>query len=109
MKPSTSPAGCKITVQYHQGNAFVYELESRGLDFSVRMTQGKGIERGGAWNVAVLNGRSADAISLEASAPTRAEALREVGRIWSARSVELGLPAFDWEAVAAALLAVRAL
>jgi hypothetical protein len=40
---------------------------------------------------------------------TRGEALRAVGRSWTSSSPEHGLPAFDWDGVANALAAVRAL
>jgi hypothetical protein len=40
---------------------------------------------------------------------TRAEALREVGRSWNEKRLANHLPSFDWESVARAMAAVRAI
>jgi hypothetical protein len=50
---------------------------------------------------------SADA-TVEAWGPTRIDALREVARLWTERTLQLNLPSFDWDAVAKALSEVRA-
>jgi hypothetical protein len=41
------------------------------------------------------------------SAETKQAALDKVAALWTEQETELGLPKFDWAAVAAALLAVR--
>jgi hypothetical protein len=48
-------------------------------------------------------------VVISESAATKAEALGRVAELWAEREQELGLPVFDWKAVAAALLAVRAI
>jgi len=98
---------CKVVTQYRSAGEMVYEIESSGVSLDVRVSSqpGAGGERN--WHVAAQNGRDTDAIVITESAPTKAEALRKVGSTWAARAPDLGLPMFDWEAVATALLAVR--
>lgn len=50
-----------------------------------------------------------DGVVIADFAATKSEALGKVALLWAEREVELGLPVFDWAAVAAALLAVRAI
>ncbi len=97
---------CKVTMQYHSGNGFVYELDSAGTPLAVHVSRAAAE---GDWLVAVHNGRSVDAAVIAESASTRSEALRRVASSWAEKSFELGLPKFDWNAVADALLAVRAI
>ena len=51
----------------------------------------------------------ADAAVVREAAATRALALRELERSWKEKSGSLGLPAFDWSAIASALAEVHAL
>ncbi|PNB52646.1 hypothetical protein C1X77_27350, partial [Pseudomonas sp. GW531-E2] len=51
----------------------------------------------------------AEAVVIAEWGPTRADALRELGRAWTTNAIARGLPVFDWDAVATALIAVRAL
>lgn len=104
-----SPSTCKITMQYHSGNGFVYELDSAGAALVVHVTRTATPGSEGDWRVAVHNGRSADAAVVAETAATRTEALRCVANSWVQKSSELGLPKCDWAAVTNALLAVRAI
>lgn len=99
---------CKITTQYRAGNGFMYELESAGVTLAVHVSRGSESEQTDPFRVAAHHGRNAPAVVSE-SGPTGAEALRNVAREWTAKSSELGLPALDWNGVAAALLSVRAI
>jgi hypothetical protein len=62
----------------------------------------------GEWRVEAHAGRR-DAAVISQWGATRIEALREVGRVWGSSASAHGYPMFDWEAVAEALLAVRAI
>lgn len=108
-REAPAPPACKVTMQYHAGDSFVYELESKGTAFVVHVSRCAAPDQGNGWMVAAHNGRNAGAVVIAESAPTRTEALRRVGHAWGEKSSELGLPVFDWDAVAAALLSVRAI
>jgi hypothetical protein len=103
------PDACRVTAQYRSRDGFVYELESDGTALAVHVSRGAALGDGGDWRVAVHNGRGADVFVVAESAPTRTEALRRVGRSWTEKAFESRLPRFDWDAVAKALLAVRAI
>jgi hypothetical protein len=109
MKRDTPPPACRVTMQYHSGNGFVYELESAEAALTVRVSRAATPANEGDWLVAAQNGRSADASVVSECAATRSEALRRVASSWVEKSSELGLPAFDWNAVITALEAVRAI
>jgi hypothetical protein len=109
MKQETAPA-CKVVTQYHSAGEMVYELASPNALLDVRVSSraaGRAGER--SWHVAAQQGRSPDSVVIGESAATKAEALGLVAELWAQREQELGLPAFDWKAVTAALLAVRAI
>jgi hypothetical protein len=61
------------------------------------------------WRIEASTSSSPDAIVVAESGPTRAEALRSVGRSWNERRLAGNLPLFDWESVARAMSAVRAI
>ena len=52
---------------------------------------------------------SPDAVIVAEEGPSRAEVLRAVGRSWNDRRLANDLPSFDWESVARAMAAVRAI
>ena len=104
---ATSTAGCKVVTQYRAGGEMVYELESDGFSLEVR-TSSKMVAPGErSWHVAAQQGKTADSTVISDSAETKSGALSKVGVLWAEQAAELGLPTFDWAAVAAALLAVR--
>lgn len=104
MKPPRAPPPiCKITMQYRSGAGKVYELESAGKMLDVHVTPREAPKNVDEWEVAVHDRRGADAIVVAESGATRVEALGKVSRAWTER----GLSAFDWDAIATTLLAVR--
>jgi hypothetical protein len=105
MKPKAERAICSVMTQYRSGSARVLELESRGVSLDVHVKP-EGTED---WVVTAQSGRGADAIVITESAATRGEALIRVARAWTAKAPDLGLPDLDWDAVTAALAAVRAI
>jgi hypothetical protein len=108
-RDAAAPPACKVTMQYHSGKGFVYELDNAGAALAVHVSRAAASGDEGEWLVAVHNGRNADAAVIAESASTRSEALRRVANSWVEKSSELGLPAFDWNAVTDALLSVRAI
>jgi hypothetical protein len=99
---------CRVTMQYRSGSGYMYELESAGVIVTVHMSRDLAPGGGDHFNAAAHHGRSTPAAVAE-SGPTRAEALRNVARTWMEKRSELGLPVLDWNGIAAALGAVRAI
>ncbi|HKY34480.1 MAG TPA: hypothetical protein VJN18_00960 [Polyangiaceae bacterium] len=105
MKQPTT--GCKVITQYHSAGEMVYELASEEANLDIRVSS-RTLESGErSWHVAAQPGRAPDAVQISDFAPTKADALGKVAVLWVERQAELGLPHFDWAAVAAALVAVR--
>jgi len=104
-----SPPKCKITTQYRSRNGFVYEIESAaGVALALHISREPPWGNTGDWYMVAHQGRNADAVVSE-SAATGTEALSRIEQSWVAKASELGLPVFDWPAVASALLSVRAI
>jgi hypothetical protein len=97
----------RITMQYRTKHRMVYELQhgASSLDLHVWQREAEAPEVG--WRVEAHNGRDSDAIVIGKLGATRTEALLEVGRAWGDRGAIL--PRFDWPAVVALLVSVRAL
>lgn len=105
-KPQTP--SLKITAQYRHKRGMVYELESAtGSPLDVHVW--REVADGGpqAWRVEAHDGHLADAIVVGRSGATAREALHEVARDWTTNQVRLA--EFDWDAIAALLVSVRAI
>jgi hypothetical protein len=99
----------KVVMQYRSGQSKIYEIENAGTMVDVHVSPRESSENAGDWLVQAHSSRASDAVVIAEWGATRAEALREVGRTWTAKAGVLGLPAFDWDAVATLLLSVRAI
>jgi hypothetical protein len=108
-RTKAEPPACRVVTQYRSAGEMVYELESSGANLDVRVSSQSSAPGERNWHVSAQKGRTNDAVMIEESAPTKAEALKKVAEVWVERTPELGLPGFDWDAVTAALLAVRAI
>jgi hypothetical protein len=112
MKPDTDDSNAiRITQQFRSGHAMVYDLRGTTGRLTLRVTG-----RGGAddappteWRVEAATSSSPDAVVVAEWAATRADALRAVGRTWGQKRMACNLPLFDWESVAGAMRAVRAI
>ena len=101
----------RITQQFRSRDAMVYDLRSAGGRLTLRITG-----RGGGdheppteWCVEAATSSSPDSVVVVERATTRADALRAVGRAWDQKRIAANLPVFDWDSVASAMAAVRAL
>ncbi len=101
-------SGLRITQQFRSGRAMVYDLRDRGSRLTVRIFERQSSAEPGDFRVEAATGSGPDIPVITGWGATRAEALREAGRSWSEARFTTALPAFDWEAVARALSAVRA-
>jgi hypothetical protein len=110
MKPEVDEDAIRITQQFRSRDAMVYDLRGRAGRLTLRIT-GRGGDDGPPteWRIEASTSSSPDEVVVAERGPTRAEALREVGRSWNEKRLASNLPSFDWESVARAMAAVRAI
>jgi hypothetical protein len=110
MKAEVDQDAVRITQQFRSGDAMVYDLRGTAGRLTLRV-RGQGGTEGPPteWCVEASTSSSPEAVVVAEWAATRAEALRAVGRSWGEKRLASNLPVFDWESVARALTAVRAI
>ena len=110
MKTEIDEDALRITTQFRSGEAMVYDLRSKAERLTLRVS-GRGGDEGPPteWCVEASTSTSPDAVVVAEWGPTRAEALRAVGRSWAEKRIACNLPVFDWQSVARAMSAVRAI
>jgi len=100
----------RITQQFRARDAMVYDLRGSAGRLTLRVTgQGGADGPPTEWRIEASTSSSPDAVVVAERASTRAEALRAVGRSWNEKRIANNLPSFDWESVARAMAAVRAI
>jgi hypothetical protein len=100
----------RITQQFRARDAMVYDLRGSAGRLTLRVTgQGGGDQAPMEWRIEASTSSDPDAVVVAEGGATRADALRAVGRSWDEKRVENNLPVFDWQSVARALAAVRAI
>jgi hypothetical protein len=110
VKAEIDEEALRITQQFRSGEAMVYDLRSRAGRLTLRVS-GRGGDEGPPteWRIEASTSTSPSAVAVAEWGPTRADALRAVGRSWGEKRLAGNLPVFDWESVARALSAVRAI
>jgi hypothetical protein len=111
VKQDDDGGALRITQQFRSGEAMVYDFRGAGGRLTIRVS-GRGNEEAGPpteWRVEACTASSPDSVVAAAWAPTRAEALRAAGRSWDEKGRAQNLAAIDWESVARAMSAVRAI
>ena len=98
----------KIINQFRSRTGFVFELKAESARLTVRIAQRQSPSDPGEWSAEACPTSESDSTPMVAWGPTRRDALHAVGLCWIAKAKELGLPTFDWDAVATALSDVRA-
>ena len=100
----------RITQQFRARDAMVYDLRGESGRLTLRVS-GRGGNDGppDEWRIEASTSTSPDAVVVAEEGATRAEALVAVGRAWNRKRVAGNLPSFDWESVARAMAAVRAI
>jgi hypothetical protein len=100
----------RITQQFRARDAMVYDLRGSAGRLTLRVT-GQGGDDGTPmeWRIEASTSSAPDAVVVAEGGATRAEALRAVGRSWNEKRLANNLPSFDWESVARAMAAVRAI
>jgi hypothetical protein len=104
--PERKP-GTRITQQFRERHNMTYELECEGATLVVRVfpLEGEPAE----WRVEARTTDASDAIVARATASSAAVALERVAAWWRENTATRALSTFDWNAVAEAMTAVRAL
>jgi hypothetical protein len=95
----------KVVTQYWRGRVRVCELEKEGKLLDLRISR---VDDSNAWDICAQSGRADGAHVFSKRGNTRSAALSAIATSWTAEAPALGLPAFDWDAVATALRAVNA-
>lgn len=98
----------KITNQFRNKRGIVYDLKHQADRLTVCITQRENPDDPNEWRVDLSAGSQGEAAITEWG-PTKADALKAAGATWLSSSGSLGLPTFDWDAVAKALTTVRAI
>lgn len=111
MKRDEDENAIRITQQFRSGEAMVYDFRGAAGRLTVRVSGRGGNDSGppAEWCIEACTSSSPDSVVVAEWAPTRAEALRAVSRSWKEKCLALHLPTFDWESVARAMTAVRAI
>lgn len=107
-EPTAQPL-IRITNQFRKRDAMVYDLSGEGVRLTIQMTPRQGGDGLGEWTVEAHAHEAPEMPTVAAPGSTRNDALRSVATTWGAKQGTFGFPRLDWEAVAQALLAVRAI
>lgn len=99
----------RITNQFRRGQAMVYDLSCDQVRLTLEVSARENGDGLGEWNIEAHARAIPDQATIDEPGVTRVDALRAVARSWAARQGRHGFPSLDWEAVALALLAVRAI
>ena len=103
------PNAPKITNQFRSRIGFVYDIKSMGVRLTLNVWQKQNAADPGEWCVDARVNSAPETAPIAAWGKTKVAALTEVGRLWASDGLALGLPTFDWEAVATVLSGVRAI
>jgi hypothetical protein len=109
MVKDKSTASVRITTQFRSGKSMMYDLSCEDNRLTVEIAPSENDAGQQAFTAAAHARQSPERPSITEPGPTRAEALRAVGRAWAAKNGAFGFPTVDWEQVGQALHAVRAI
>ena len=111
MKDKAAKDAAMITTQFRTRNGMAYELKCESAKLALAVSPRESSSDADDWRVEASTRLTpgTEPVVVSAYGPTRTDALREVGRSWVESAPISGLPTVDWEAVAQALIAVRAL
>jgi hypothetical protein len=99
----------KITNQCRARGGMEYDLKADGARLALLILPRSTEDDPGEWRVEARASRAPEAVVVTEWGSTRTEALHAVGRSWVSKAPAHRLPPFDWEAIAVALIEVRAL
>jgi hypothetical protein len=100
----------RITNQFRTREAtMVYDLSCKEVRLTLQVSARQASDGLAQWHIEAFARQAAERPTVDDSGETRRDALRAVARAWVAKGGSYGFPTLDWDAVADALLAVRAI
>jgi hypothetical protein len=99
----------RITNQFRKRQAMVYDLSCDDVRLTLEVTSRESADGLGEWHVEAFARHAPEKPTIDEPGTTRREALSAVARAWAAKRGTYGFPPLDWDAVAEALVAVRAI
>jgi hypothetical protein len=99
----------RITNQFRKGQAMVYDLTCEEVRLTLEVSAGEANHGAERWRVEAFARQAVDKESLVETATTRRDALTSIATAWTSKRGASSFPAIDWNAVADALVAVRAI
>lgn len=109
MAKEDSKHAVRITNQFRTREGMVYELSCDDVRLTLQMSARTASGDLEEWHVQAFARQAPERPTVCKPARTRRDALRAVARVWLAKGGAYGFPTLDWDAVADALLAVRAI
>ena len=100
-------SGVRITDQFRQREAIVYDLKCDSIRISISISPETTANE--TWKADVVAKMMPDRPSVSAVGQSRSEALGALEEAWCEKGETGGLPALDWKAIRQALVAVRAI
>lgn len=100
----------RITNQFRTREAtMVYDLSCKDVRLTLHIRPRQSADGLEEWHMEAFARQASERPTVDDSGETRRDALRAVARAWLAKGGAYGFPTLDWDAVADALLAVRAI
>ena len=97
----------RITQQFREARNMTYELDCAGTPLIVRVFPPS--DSSSEWRIEARGSDAADAVVATATAASRPQALEIVAQWWRDNASSRALPTYDWNAIAQAMTAVRAI
>lgn len=97
----------RITQQFREARNMTYELECSGVPLILRVFPPSGSPN--EWKIEARASDAVDAVVATATAASRPQALDRVAEWWRDNATTRALATYDWNAVAQAMAAVRAI
>lgn len=98
----------RITDQFRSRQGMNYDLKCESSRLTLLVAPRANADDPADWRVEARSSQVPTATPIICWAPSKAEAIHDVGLAWSAEALVNGLPTFDWNAVTLVLRAVRA-
>jgi hypothetical protein len=100
----------RVTNQFRNREVMVYDLASEGAQLTISIAPcSNNLDGTGEWRAEAYARQAPEHPTLAETGATRGDALSAVARAWTAKDRAFGFPNLDWEGIARALSAVRAI
>jgi hypothetical protein len=99
----------RITNQFRSRDAMVYDLSCGGARLTISIGESRGGDGPTSWRAEAHARQAPERPTVAETGATRGEAVEAVARAWAAKDGAWGFPRLDWEGIAQALRAVRAI